>query len=464
MGAAATSRHSAGGGARHSSRGGWLLAAYVLCAIWLGGGGTPNPSAEIALQAIAVLLALVWIASRKITPHRIPRSAWWLAALILVVPIIQLIPLPPVIWQAMPGRALDTATLELIGAAQDWRSWSISPSRTLASLMAMLPAVGAMLAATTLDRNGVKRVLQVIVVSGLLMAVLGALQLATDDAAFRFYEQTHTGWITGSFANRNAAVDFFLIAGLTASYLYRETPADHRRPMLLMAVQAMLLAAVIFTGSRAGILLIALVAPLHWLLLRRTRKVSPVRSLIVVEVAVVAVLAIGALAANGSGRLGDVADRFTGDGDLRHLLWRDTWDAIVAYWPMGSGIGTFQPAFLPYERLEAVDATFPNRAHNEYLELLLEAGLFAPLILLAIAIILTKAVMRIWSEYPTHRSTVIFAVGSLSVMALHGLVDYPFRTMALSTLGGILAGMILRSGRTNGPPTEQKRSGHEGAV
>ena len=64
-----------------------------------------------------------------------------------------------------------------------------------------------------------------------------------------------------------------------------------------------------------------------------------------------------------------------GRGDTRFDLWQDTLTAIGNFWPVGSGLGSFSRAILPSERFAVIDETFPNRAHNDYLEFLLEAGL-----------------------------------------------------------------------------------------
>jgi hypothetical protein len=37
----------------------------------------------------------------------------------------------------------------------------------------------------------------------------------------------------------------------------------------------------------------------------------------------------------------------------------------------------------------------------------------------------------------------VFAAASLAILALHSLVDYPFRSMALACLGAVSAGLLL---------------------
>ena len=123
-----------------------------------------------------------------------------------------------------------------------------------------------------------------------------------------------------------------------------------------------------------------------------------------------------------------------GRGDTRFDLWQDTLTAIGNFWPVGSGLGSFSRAFLPSERFAVIDETFPNRAHNDYLEFLLEAGLAGAAIVLAAAMLLAILARKAWQTSPDRRPTTVFALGILMVIGLHSLVDYPLRTMALACL------------------------------
>ncbi|MFX7025356.1 O-antigen ligase family protein, partial [Acinetobacter baumannii] len=59
----------------------------------------------------------------------------------------------------------------------------------------------------------------------------------------------------------------------------------------------------------------------------------------------------------------------------RITIWQDTLTAIGNVWPVGGGFGTFQELFNSVEALETVDPAVAGRAHNDWLEVTLEAGL-----------------------------------------------------------------------------------------
>ena len=105
----------------------------------------------------------------------------------------------------------------------------------------------------------------------------------------------------------------------------------------------------------------------------------------------------------------------------------------------------FTPVMMAMERLEVVDPTLPNRAHNDYLELAIGAG-FPGLAVAAIvaAIIAVAAFRRLRRPIPNARAQTLFALGTLSVMALHSLVDYPMRSMALAALAAFATGLLFQ--------------------
>ena len=415
-----------------------------------GGGGSPSPKAEILVQLCfaAALVAWVWWASRGEGEAGlpVPRPLLWLGGVLVVMPILQLVPLPPALWQALPGRGLEIAALDLVGDAQGWRPLSVSPPRTLAGLLALLPAVGLMWATATLGSGDRRLLVLVVAILAITSAALGALQLAGGNGAFQLYELSHRGWITGFHANRNAAVDVLLIGSLALSawFVGKDMPpaiARRRIPTLLVG-QAILLFAAILTGSRMGILLVLPVLVLNVAILRPLGLARAVEFAARGMGALVMLLLALPLILAGNSRLSGVIARFDVSSDARITLWRDTLAAVDAFFPAGSGIGTFPVAFAPFESFESLGPASINRAHNDYLELLLELGIGAPVLLVGGAVLLFLSARSAWRDASWDRTPQIFALGTLAVIALHSLVDYPLRNMAIACLAGVAAGLL----------------------
>ena len=438
----------------------------------LGGGGTPNPASEVILQFLAVVLACLWIWLPPAASHkadaRIPadRRLLLIAVMALLLPALQLIPLPPALWQALPGREAERAALELVGAAQGWQPLSLTPSRTWAALLSFGPPLLLMLMVGASPLSSRRVIVAASAAMAVARAILGAMQLAAGGEALRLYPQTHPGWITGFQANRNAQADVLLIGMIALAAILRGSSPDpaplwrrRERLLLFLVANALLLFAVIMTGSRMGIALVpvallAQLAILHPCLPRFRRS----GSLAFAATAGVASLVGLILLLRGNAALRSVSARFSLQGEFRPELWADTHFAIAQYWPAGSGMGTFVPAILAAERLEVVDPTMPNRAHNDYLELLLETGLPGIILLLAIAGLLAAMAIGAWRAGGGVRSQLVFSLACLLILALHSIVDYPLRCMSLASLAGVAAGLLARPPNCERRPSDQPRT------
>jgi O-antigen ligase len=96
------------------------------------------------------------------------------------------------------------------------------------------------------------------------------------------------------------------------------------------------------------------------------------------------------------------------------------------------------------ERLEALQPAVTNRAHNDYLELAIEAGVPGLLVLAAVVVILARqAIGQLRDRSPQLRGQAIFATATFTIVALHSQVDYPMRSIALACLAAASAGLLV---------------------
>ncbi len=431
-----------------------LCMALVGLAMVLGGGGTVNPQTEMVLQVLTALILIPLVASsswqRGLGPVQVP--AMLLAGLVLVVPILQLVPLPPSTWQALPGRAIETQSLALIQADKSWMPLTMSPARTFASLLATICPVLLMLQVSRLSLRGRNWLCSVIVGVAVLSLAVGVLQLSrTAGLEWSLYNQFSEGFLVGFQANRNAQADILLAAMLATGVLATARLGDGRNHGLTWTVLVLviigLLVGQFMTGSRTGITLstiaLAFILLMLWPMLRK-------RSTMLYGLAG----SLGVLVVSGGllmqlQSVQKVVARFSLVREARWDLWADTWYAIGQVWPFGSGIGTIVPMLEAAERLEVVDTTRPVRAHNDWLEWVLEAGLPGMIVLGAILLIIgyliVRAIMsaRKSDASASRRAQVLFAIGFLLIEALHAVVDYPMRSMSLAALTAVAVALLL---------------------
>ncbi len=207
-------------------------------------------------------------------------------------------------------------------------------------------------------------------------------EMRSLDPSYRIF----AGWI-----NPNATAGIFLIGLLIGVGLIPSLP---KVPALLAGVGCTLISAAIFlTGSKAGlgaVVVGVLVFALLALVWSKGGRAKVQRA----GVAVLLLLAgfglfTGIQKANQSasssspslGRMASYEDTQAQSLGFRKLLWKGSWDISVKY-PTGYGIGTYR-----YEGSRSGLTTQTQHAHNNLLQLAVEASLLAPLLFLSILII-----------------------------------------------------------------------------
>lgn len=436
--------------------------ALVVVAMILGGGGSTAPKSEAILQIAIACLLLIACA----IPHRlaglgpVPGMAWLATAPLVLITMAQLAPLPPSIWRNLPGRDVERSALDLVGAGANWMPLTIAPTATMASLLAILCIAALMLFVTRLDLGGRAAVALAITLTALASIALGTLQLAHFGGAnWALYNDFTTGWLVGFQANRNAQADLLQIGMLAAATvgLVRLDGGESGRIQLpaVFACLAVLTIGVLMTGSRAGIALLpttfffalAIVWP------RLKRKVKFLKLWIG---GITLAIAVTGFALTRIAVIQSVISRFGADTEGRWDFWLDTIYALRKAWPAGTGVGTFSYAYPAVERLELVDPLLLTRAHNDWLEWTLEAGLAGWIGIGLTMIALGVSARMAWRQStamrqnPIRRGQILFGLAVLINESLHALVDYPTRSMSLAALIAVAVAFLT--------PVSQKSS------
>ena len=124
---------------------GWRRGSALLLlgiAIILGGGGVRYALMNAAVQLAALALLAVRPACVRTFWQAAPTGLRILLIATLALPAIQLVPLPPALWQALPGRDLVAESLALAGSPGLWMPLSLDPGRTLVALVGLTaPAI-----------------------------------------------------------------------------------------------------------------------------------------------------------------------------------------------------------------------------------------------------------------------------------------------------------------------------------
>lgn len=425
---------------------GRIASAVLLClALVLGGGSLRFPLTRLIVEAAGAAIFL-WYAWRG---WRAPVDPWSGAAMLLVLlmmllPLSQVIPLPPSIWMALPGREDAAQITRAAGLAPLWMTISLQPDATRLAGAYLIPPTVVLIATFHAPVEQRLRFGWAIVATSVVGALLGLLQ-AGGSEKFYLYDTGRFTAATGFFANKNHYADMLLIGIVLAPALM--AAARHfglwaPSRLVVAGIIAILTVALPAANSRMGLALLPLALfPAILLLLpsRRFRQVRP-RHVLIAALGLIGLAAI----ASGSGVVARLVNRFGGDPDARFKFWPDVIKSIDHYQPVGSGLGSFIKIFQRHESMSTLDVTYVFHAHNDVMELALEAGWFGiALIILAVMLWLVGAfrVLRrqAWGPFtPVH---VACACGIL-IIVIHSMVDYPLRTLTLACVVAYLSGCL----------------------
>lgn len=417
--------------------------AVLAAALVLGGSGAAAPlhNLIVELAALGLLVAILANPAQLFPPRRGEWPALLLLLLVVLTPLLQLVPLPPAVWTGLPGRDL-AASIDGVVGLQEWRPLSLDPEATsLAGAYLLLPT--ALFLAVLQMREEERERLSLLIACGAAASlVLGVLQVATAGTSFHLYTNSHNGFATGFFANKNHQADLLLIGMLFASALIsqlRKVSLVIRWTLLFAAVIAFS-AGVVAANSRMGLMLLPIAILGSFSFFYPVDRRRPAILLLLAA----AIIMIGVfLAASGNTQV--VMRRFQGFSDGRFQFWAEAMYAVKLYFPWGSGLGTFDPVFRTIENLNSLDGLYVNHAHNDYVQILLEAGAWgAALVVLFIGLFGWLSFRRRpdGSTLPIGRAATL----SIVIILLHSTVDYPLRTLILLSLFGVFVALLHPAG------------------
>ena len=439
------------------------IAAVVLLAFsFVFGGASRDNALRLALVELAALPLLVLAASRLIRSGewRKHRFALGLVGATALIPLIQLIPLPPAIWTGLAGRSEMVLALELAGLQPGWVPISLTPDLTWQAFLALLPPIAAFVGILSLTHATTGRLITFYLIAGVFSVILGAAQLASDGQQLYVWATTSAGSVNGLFANRNhlatLLVTLLPFATVMGAAALRRRHDDRRLPLWFAAVFiGIVVIGLAAIRSRAGVILlgpsIILSLLAAWIASGRGRP-GPA----LIGLAAAFVVAIGTVSAIA---LPPILERFDTQGapEGRFENWPIVAQASDTYLPLGSGIGSFDAVFRSVEPLETLDPTFFNHAHNEYLETWLEAGWPGLALLIAFLVWYGRRTWAAWRAGTSRERDLQRAasVGILMMLA-HSVVDYPLRTATLAVLFAVCLAILEKAGHAS-----EHQIGHE---
>ncbi len=232
------------------------MCVFLALAFLTGGSSRADVQSLLILRPIAVLVC--FYAAWHLRFEDIINNKFLIgfAAACFVLVGLHLIPLPPAIWQALPGRGLMAEIDNQVGLGQIWRPMTLDPVAGWNALHSLFVPLAVLLLGLTLTRDDIYRLLPVIIGIGLVTGLVGLIQAASG--AGNLYRISNEGSAVGLFANRNHQAVFlasmFPMLAVYACAGVKSVDQSKFRLWLAIAAGLVLIPLLLATGSRAGLI------------------------------------------------------------------------------------------------------------------------------------------------------------------------------------------------------------------
>ena len=191
----------------------YLTAALIVACLLLGGGTRVGFLSDallelFALPCIAVLLWRVRDAHLSLSA----RVLVWGSFALISWPLLQLIPLPPSLWVALPGRDQVLTSLHLLGTDLPWRPVSLAPEQSGLTILSLLAPFGVLLGTLQLSLRERRHLSVILLVVGMVSVAIGLLQVAQGPSSpLRFFDFTNPTEAVGFFRQSQSLRSFALL-------------------------------------------------------------------------------------------------------------------------------------------------------------------------------------------------------------------------------------------------------------
>lgn len=370
---------------------------------------------SFSIVSIAISLSSLYYAfNRRLS---INGSRVFLFSLFLLLfPFIQLIPLPFSLLKTIhPG--ISNLFEMPSGLNPSLHSVSIYPHATEMEMIRLVVSLMFFLmTAYGIDgKNGVRKIVKMLSIFGFFLSLFSIIQYASwNGKIYWFRELTQGGTPFGPYVNRNHFAGLMgMIVPMSLGLAFSER--EKEKKILFIFLSVIMTLALFFSLSRGGIIsflggisVFAFVIIGKW---RSTKRLLPLFIFLVIVLLYLLYLGID-----------PIVERFYKTditAEERLTVWKASLPVIKDFLILGSGLGTFQYIFKSYKP-EGLYGYW-DHAHNDYIELLIETGIFGFMLVSVFIIMVFKGLFRNIGRDIYLKASLI---SSIVTMLIHSFFDF----------------------------------------
>jgi len=372
--------------------------------------------------------------------------------------------------QAIPFGTFGTGGSLSQGVPDIPRTISLEPFATKVAALHIFSLVifSGLVLASLHTAARLRRITSVLVIFGFVYAFYAILQaVLSPDKIYGIYRPA-SAVPFGSFVNRH---DFAAIIEMTISLplglIFTGAIRSDKRLLYGLAV-ALMASSLLLSGSRGG--LVALVAEIILLVILTSRFKG--RRNLILKAGLSILLAVaaigGAIFVGGDTSLTRISETASSDdvSSNRIHIWAVTTKVIADNMPFGAGLGAFAQAYTKFDTSGGYERV--EQAHNDYLQLLADAGIVGLVIGgMFLFWFFREGVRSAVVENTFRRGIAIGAFAGCFAVLIHSLFDFVLHITAISVMFVTLMGILVASGRSYSDDIEEidvpKRKRHRSA-
>lgn len=395
-------------------------------------------------------------------PCPLPLAPCLLFLLLIILVLFQMLPLPEVLLKAISPSGLATYRDFVNAPVGMYHPISLSPDATRQELFRVLSysAVFFVIISHYRTKDQVYSLVRTILLMGGFLVIFAVVQKATwNGRIFWMYpidETLSIGYIWGPYINRNHFAGYMEMAiplgmGLLlylaprvsslpdtpfGAKLARFMAGETIMPYSLVFVLVLMMAAALFgTFSRGGILAFVCSSLFFARITYQRRSLKRKTELLTLLACTIVIFVVIAAWDRIEDRFSDLEE----DHVSRLGVWKDSLGIVHDYPLIGTGLGTFEKAFMRYHT--GKPRSLFDHAHNDYIEIITDMGIAGFALCSWLAILFFHHIFRRWRSKQSMFGKCIGAGGLTSCVAIavHSFTDFNLHIPANALLFAVIS-------------------------
>jgi len=293
----------------------------------------------------------------------------------------------------------------------------------------------------------IRRTVTMLTIFGFLYSFYAILQsILSPDLIYGIYNPAGSPF--GSFVNRNDyAAIIEMTAALPLGIIFCGAVNKDKRLIYAVAI-VLMVSSLLLSGSRGGLVAFCFEVILLIVLTGRSKGRTNFYQKAALSILLVIAAVGGAIFVGGDTSLSRFSDAVEQNNlsSSRAEIWDVTVKVIIDHLPFGAGLGAFGAAYTDrdpsggYFRVE--------QAHNDYLQILADAGIVGFVLgLLFLGLFLREGIRNVRTANRFRRGVAVGTFAGCSGILVHSLFDFVIHITAVSVMFIVCLALLIASGR-----------------